>query len=52
MVQDFIDRGELVPILENYEQPRSDVFAVYPHRRFLPAKMRSFIDYLKEYFAE
>ncbi|MEH6473664.1 MAG: LysR family transcriptional regulator [Halopseudomonas sp.] len=50
MVQDFIDRGELVPILEDYQQPCSDVYAVYPHRRFLPAKMRSFIDYLKEYF--
>lgn len=52
IVQDFIDRGELVAILEDYELPRSDVYAVYPHRRFLPAKMRSFIDYLKEYFEE
>lgn len=52
MVQDYIATGELVPILEDYEQSHSDVFAVYPHRRFLPAKMRSFIDYLKEYFAE
>ena len=52
MVQDFIDSGELVAILEEYEQPRGDVFAVYPHRRFLPAKMRSFLDHLKAYFAE
>lgn len=50
MVQDFIDKGELVAILEDYDLPHGDVFAVYPHRRFLPAKMRSFIDYIKEYF--
>ncbi len=51
MVQDFIDSGELVAIFEEYEQPRGDIFVVYPHRRFLPAKMRSFIDHLKAYFA-
>ncbi len=52
MVQDFIDRGELVPILEDYDCGIHGVYAVYPHRRFLPAKMRSFIDYLKEAFED
>lgn len=50
MVQDFIDRGELVPILDDYDCATHGVYAVYPHRRFLPAKMRSFIDYLKQTF--
>ncbi|MFT5720477.1 MAG: DNA-binding transcriptional LysR family regulator [Motiliproteus sp.] len=52
IVQDLIARGELVAILEDYQLPPTDVYAVYPHRRFLPAKMRSFIDYLKAHFQE
>jgi DNA-binding transcriptional LysR family regulator len=51
MVQDFIERGELVPILQQYDCPKQGVYAVYPHRRFLPAKIRTFIDFLKQDFA-
>jgi DNA-binding transcriptional LysR family regulator len=51
MVQDYIDRGDLIPILQDYNCATHGVYMVYPHRRFLPAKMRSFIDFLKEYFA-
>jgi DNA-binding transcriptional LysR family regulator len=26
------------------------IFAVYPHRRYLPAKVRVFVDYLAAWF--
>ena len=52
MVEDFIAQGKLVPLFEEYEQPRADVYAVYPHRRFLPAKMRAFVDFMRDYFAD
>ncbi len=51
MVQDHIDRGELVAVLEQYECPHQGIYAVYPHRRFLPAKIRTFIDFIKQDFA-
>lgn len=51
MVQDHLDSGELVRILTDFEYPNCDVYAVYPHRRFVPAKLRTFIDHLRNYLA-
>jgi DNA-binding transcriptional LysR family regulator len=44
-------RGELRRVLERYRGPQLDVWAVYPSRRHLSAKVRSFVDYLAEVFA-
>jgi len=52
MLQEALENGSLVQILEDYEIPSSTVYAVYPHRQYLPAKMSSFIDFLKEYFTD
>jgi len=43
--------GKLVPVLESFEAPASPIYAVYPSRRFLPAKVRAFVDFLVERFA-
>ena len=43
-------KGRLVTVLEGYEAPSSPIYAVYPSRRFLPAKMRAFVDFLAERF--
>lgn len=43
--------GKLVPVLESFEAPASPIYAVYPSRRFLPAKVRVFVDFLIERFA-
>lgn len=43
-----IRRGALIMLLEDYELLELPVYAVYASRRFLPAKTRFFIDYLKE----
>jgi DNA-binding transcriptional LysR family regulator len=43
--------GALVPLLPGYEFGTDvAIYAMYPHRRHLPAKTRVFIDYLAESF--
>jgi len=46
-----LEGGALVPLLPGYEFGTDvAIYAVYPHRRYLPAKTRVFIDYLAESF--
>ncbi len=40
-------RGELVTVLDEFAVPSYGIQAVYPQQRYLPAKVRRFIDYLK-----
>ena len=40
--------GRLVPVLEDWRIVDVGVFAVYPHRRHLAAKVRAFVDFLAE----
>lgn len=42
--------GQLQIILEDYDQHKLDVFAVYPHRQYLTAKVRAFVDFLVDAF--
>jgi len=46
-----VDEGRLKVILDDYEQPEFGVYAVYPHRQYLTAKVRVFVDYLVECFS-
>lgn len=41
-----ISQGRLVPILEDYEEPPIGLYAIYPSRRQLAAKVRVFVDFL------
>lgn len=55
MEPDFIvgvelKNGALVPVLASFEAPALPIYAVYPSRRFLPAKVRAFVDFLAERF--
>lgn len=46
-----LDRGNLSRVLPSYAAMRGlGIYAVYPSRNFLPAKVRIFIDYLSELF--
>jgi DNA-binding transcriptional LysR family regulator len=46
-----LEEGSLVPLLPGYDFGTDvAIYAVYPHRRYLPAKTRVFIDYLAESF--
>lgn len=48
---DAIRRGELVPILTEYEWPVLPAYAVYPPTRHLSYRVREFIDFLAGKFA-
>src|SRR5689334_3399305 len=46
-----LEDGSLVPLLPGYDFGTDvAIYAIYPHRRYLPAKTRVFIDYLAESF--
>ncbi len=42
--------GRLVPVLDDRIVQGGGIFAVYPHRRYLPAKVRVFVDFLAQWF--
>jgi DNA-binding transcriptional LysR family regulator len=45
-----IESGRLVSVLDDRIPSGGGIFAVYPHRRYLPAKVRVFVDYLVQWF--
>jgi DNA-binding transcriptional LysR family regulator len=52
---DFIARpalesGELVSVLDEWVPRGGGIFAVYPHRRYLPVKIRLLVDFLAQWF--
>ncbi|TNF83433.1 LysR family transcriptional regulator [Pseudomonas sp. ICMP22404] len=44
--------GELVTVLDEFALPDYDIQAVYPQQRYLPAKVRHFIDFLKAVYQQ
>jgi DNA-binding transcriptional LysR family regulator len=49
---DDIKSGRLVPVLREFLRTEHAINAIYPHRRYLSAKVRSFIDLLAKRFEE
>ena len=47
-----IDEGRLVQLLPDYKATEQSIYAVFPSRRYLPAKVRLFIDFLSEMFSQ
>jgi len=50
IVGDDIRAGRLKLVLEDYEVPPHGVYAVYAHRQYLSGKVRTFVDFLADYF--
>ncbi|MBN9410794.1 MAG: LysR family transcriptional regulator [Burkholderiales bacterium] len=50
IVYDDIVAGRLVPLLDDWDLPRITVNLAYPSRKHLSAKVRTFIDFIAEYF--
>lgn len=44
--------GKLKEILTEYEPQPIGLYAVYPHRRFLASKVRSFVDFISDYYGD
>lgn len=47
-----LQTGRLVSVLEEWAPKGGGIFAVYPHRRYLPAKVRVFVDFLVQWFRQ
>lgn len=47
-VREDLASGRLVELLRKHAPPVQTVFAVYPSHRYMPAKVRAFIDFLLE----
>lgn len=43
-----IREGRLVPVLEDHDWGSLGLYALYPHRRFVPSRLRLFIDFVAE----
>lgn len=52
LVFQSIERGLLVPVLEDFAPPPIGIYAVYPSRHQLPAKTRVAIDFFAEQWAD
>lgn len=51
-VATYLVQGKLVEILPDNRIPSLNIYATYLQRRFLPAKLTTFVDFLIRYFAE
>lgn len=51
IVQPELTAGRLVTVLDRYGARQSNIYAVYPSRRHLSAKVRVFVDFLVERFS-
>lgn len=51
-LQNYIDRGELVPVLTDYVIPSVGMYAVYPPGRLVSRRVKMLSDFLFEYFRD
>jgi DNA-binding transcriptional LysR family regulator len=52
IVEEGLADGRLVKVLEQHERAPLTLFALYPSRQHVPAKTRSFLEYLLDHFAD
>ncbi len=51
-VQDDLDAGRLVSVLDEFAAPPNGIFAVFAQRKLLPLRIRLWIDHLKSHFGD
>lgn len=51
LMNDCIEDGKVIPVLQDYTPTPMQIHALYPERRFVSAKVRTFIDHLREALA-
>ena len=49
-VEAEIDAGLLVPLLDAYAAPANGIYALFPHARHLPLRVRLWLDFLKQQY--
>lgn len=50
IIHDEVVAGRLVPILEDWDLPRLKINLAWPNRKYVPLKVRAFIDFLVAHF--
>lgn len=50
VVREDLEAGRLVTVLDEYMSSEAGIYAVFPHRRHLPTRVRIFVDFLAEWF--
>lgn len=45
-VQTYIDNGQLIPILQSFQQADEGIWAVYPDKRYPPFKIKALINFI------
>jgi DNA-binding transcriptional LysR family regulator len=45
----LIQQGELQRVLPQWQLPKGGIYAVYPPGQFRPARVKLFVDFLKEW---
>jgi DNA-binding transcriptional LysR family regulator len=51
-LQEYIERGELVPILKDFPREAAGMYAIYPPGRLVSRRVKMLSDYLLEYFRD
>ncbi|MRW92501.1 LysR family transcriptional regulator [Duganella sp. FT80W] len=51
-VQDMMERGDMVALLEDWQPPRHPLYVMYPPNRHLNATVRVFVDWAVQLFAQ
>lgn len=51
-VAKYLRSGRLVQVLDNYQTPPADIYAIYPQRHQTAARVRAFVDFLVAKFAQ
>ena len=46
----YVVQGQLIEILQDFSLPPLSIYATYLQRRFLPAKLTTFVDFMVKYF--
>jgi DNA-binding transcriptional LysR family regulator len=46
-----IEKGKLTVVLEDYTKAPVGIFAVYPHRKYLSAKVGIFLGFLQDWLS-
>jgi DNA-binding transcriptional LysR family regulator len=50
IIQDDLDKGHLVRVLDDWDLPRLTMNIAYPSKSFVPVRTRLFINFLAERF--
>jgi len=52
IVSEDLKNGALVEVLPGSTSDEAGIYVVYPHRRYLPAKVRALVDFLADWFKD